>query len=119
MGKGARALQKDPNNTRELHTFWDGRVVIDVSAADYDCETSLAGFMVRGIECADTSGGNVIKVDHLDQTVTTSPFKRTNQSLFMAQGAIKAPLPIITKVYTANTTVGKTTIALYYQRVRA
>ena len=118
MGDKGRSLQSDPNRTRELQTFWEGRIVIDVSAGDYDAATALAGYMVRGIEAGDVSGGNVIKVDHHDRLGTGDPKQRTNQSLFMAQGAVKAPVPTITKVYSAGTTVGKTTIALYYQRRR-
>jgi hypothetical protein len=115
MGK-ASAKRTSSAAADQLRTFWDGRVVIDVSAADYDCTTQLADYWVRGIECGDTSGGNVIKVDHED--LTQSSGKRTNQSIFMAQGVIKAPLPVILKVLTSGTTVGNTTIALYYQRKR-
>jgi len=117
MGRDAQHRVR-PESCDELRTFWDGHVVIDVSAADYNCLTELPNYWVRGIESGDTSGGNVIKVDHEDMEGTGSPQVRTNVSLFMAQGALKAPLPRITKVYSANTTVGKTTIGLYYQRKR-
>lgn len=117
MGRDAQHRVR-PDSAREMQTFWDGRVVIDVSSSNYDCLTELANYWVRGVEVGDTSGGNIVKVDHEDMEGSGDPLVRTNQSLFCAQGAIKAPLPRITKVYSAGTTVGKTTIALYYQRKR-
>jgi hypothetical protein len=115
MGKYGRTTQVHPNAARELQTFWDGCVQIDVSAADYVVSTELGSDVwVRGIESGDTSGGAVIKVDHEDYLNGGS---RTNQNVFVIQGAIKAPHPNITKVYNSGTTAAS--IKLYYHRKRA
>jgi hypothetical protein len=114
MGSGARALTTDPNVMRELHTWWDGSVEINVAAADYDCETQLPGYWVRGIEVGSVAGGNAVKVDHYDVTQTDQ--KRTAQTLRFTVNIPKVPLPYIYKVYKTGTTA--TQIRLYFQRAR-
>ena len=113
MGRDA-VSQVRPDSARALQTFWDGRVVVDVTSADYDCEAQLPNYWVRGIEVGDTSSGNIVIVDHADMEGA-----KTAQPLYCAQGAIKAPLPVITKIVSSGTTVAPAKIALYYQRKRA
>lgn len=118
MGIGARALQVDPNACRELQTFWEGMIEIDVSAADYDITATLGDtVMVRAIESGDTSGGTAIKIDHRDILGSGSPPERTGITIYVKEGVPKSPMPEITKVYTSGTTAAK--IRLYYQRRRA
>jgi len=118
MGNGARSLKVDPNACRELQTFWDGMIEIDVSAADYDVAATLGNtIMVRGIESGDVSGGNAIKIDHLDVLGTGTPAKRTGITIYVNMGSVKSPMPEITKVYQTGTTALK--IRLYYQTRRA
>jgi hypothetical protein len=118
MGKGARALQVDPNACRELQTFWEGSVEIDVASADYVVATALSSEVwVRGIEAGSTVGGNAITVDHYDILGTGTPEVRTGQVLYMKEGVTKSPMPVITKIYKTGTTATK--IRLYYQRKRA
>ena len=114
MGGGARALTTSPDVMRELHSWWDGSVEIDVSGSDYDCVASLPGMWVRGIEVGSVAGGDAVKVDHYDVTQTDD--KRTGQTLHFNAKVPKMPLPVIYKVYQTGTTA--TVIRLYFQRAR-
>ena len=116
MGKGARALKVDPNAARELQTFWDGMIEIDVSAADYVVVDDLSDEVwVRGIEAGDVTGGSAIKIDHFDMLETDD--LRTGVTIYVNGNTPKSPMPIITKVYNVGTTAAK--IKLFYQRIRA
>jgi len=118
MGQGARALSYDPNATREMQTFWDGMIEIDVSATDYNAETTLSTVWVRAIESGDTSGGNAIKIDHWDFLGSGGPpARRTGVTIYVKECIPKSPMPVITKIYKTGTTAAK--IKLYYQRKRA
>jgi len=118
MGSGARALEVDPNACRELQTFWDGSVEIDVSAADYVVATELGTTVwVRAFESGDTSGGTAIKMDYEDILGTGTPAQRTGQTIYVKEGVPKSPFPKVLKIYTTGTTAAK--IRLYYQRRRA
>lgn len=119
MGQGARALQVDPNACRELQTFWEGSVEIDISSADYVVATSLPGVWVRAFVAGSTVGGNVVVVDHEDILGSGTPAQRTSQSIYVKEGVPVSPFPKIIKIHKAASGTTATHIRLYYQRQRA
>ena len=112
-----------PNAARELQTFWDGSIAISVAGADYDCLATLGKcVMVRGIEVGDTSGGNVVVLDHEDAIAASGAIGDlvnvlASQSFYFIAGGLKAPMPRITKIRQNGTTAAA--IRLYYQVARA